>query len=128
MRFQEGRMINPSDTNGAPTQPVFGYQEEWSEFAARHPEFLKRFPNLEKALHTAFDRTWHSTETLDRTIYFLGRLVTEEFMEILLLCANGYGIGAQKLVRGMYERAVTSRYLCQHPEEVDNYLAFHKVA
>jgi hypothetical protein len=32
-------------------------------------------------------------------------------VEILLLSANGYGIGAQKLVRGMYERAVTARYL-----------------
>jgi hypothetical protein len=27
----------------------------------------------------------------------------------------------------MYERAVTSRYLHKHPEEVDNYLAFHKI-
>ena len=49
-------------------------------------------------------------------------------MEILLLCANGYGIGAQKLLRGMYERAVTARYLRDHPEEIDNYLKFYKIA
>jgi hypothetical protein len=48
-------------------------------------------------------------------------------MEILLLCGNGYGIGAQKLVRGMYERAVTARYLFKHPSEIDDYLAFHRV-
>jgi len=48
-------------------------------------------------------------------------------MEILLLCGNGYGIGAQKLVRGMYERAVSARYLMNHPDEVDNFLDFHRV-
>ncbi len=119
-----------SDQSERASQPsvVFGYPEEWSAFARRHPEFLKRFPNLEKALDTAFMRTWQSSALLDRTIYFLGRLVLEEFMEILLLCANGYGIGAQTLVRGMYERAVTARYLREQPEEVENFLAFHKVA
>ena len=73
-------------------------------------------------------RAWQSSTLLDRTIYFLGRLILEEFMEILLLCANGYGIGALKLVRGMYERAVTARYFRVKPEEVENFLAFHKVA
>jgi hypothetical protein len=49
-------------------------------------------------------------------------------MEILLLCGNAYGIGAQKLVRGIYERAVSARYLMNHPEEVHNFLDFHRVA
>jgi hypothetical protein len=105
----------------------YGYPEEWSSFATRHSEFVQRFDNIEKALHAAFHRT-HATSTLaQRTIYFLGRLAAEEFMEILLLCGNGYGIGAQKLVRGMYERAVTARYLFRHPDEVDDYIAFHRV-
>lgn len=118
------------DQCGTASRPsvVFGYPEEWRAFTTRHPEFLKRFPNLQKALDTAFMRTWQSSTLLDRTVYFLGRLALEEFMEILLLCANGYGIGAQKLVRGMYERAVTARYLREQPDEVDNFLAFHKVA
>ena len=119
--------MNDQSEKGSPPSVVFGYPEEWSAFTTRHPEFLKRFPNLLKALDTAFMRTWQSSALLDRIIYFLGRLVLEEFMEILLLCANGYGIGAQKLVRGMYERAVTARYLREQPEEVENFLAFHKV-
>ena len=120
--------MNGQTENALPPSVTFGYPEEWRAFTTRHPEFLRRFPNLEKALDTAFIRTWQSSTLLDRTIYFLGRLVLEEFMEILLLCANGYGIGAQKLVRGMYERAVTARYLRDQPEEVENFLAFHKVA
>ena len=107
---------------------TFGYPEEWRALVERHPEFLPRFPNIAKAIDVAFKRTFHATGLLDHEVYFLGRLVAEEYMEILLLCANGYGIGAQKLLRGMYERAVTACYLRAHPEEVENYLSFHKVA
>ncbi len=105
----------------------YGYREEWSAFATRHAEFTRRFENIGKAIHTAFQRTHQTSSPMERTVYFLGRLAVEEFMEILLLCANGYGIGAQKLVRGMYERAVTARYLYKYPDEVENYLAFHRV-
>lgn len=52
----------------------------------------------------------------------------EDFNEVLLLCGNGYGIGAEKLIRGMYERAVTLVYLHQHPEYADDFLDYHKVA
>ena len=121
-------MNTPSEKQAQSIPIIFGYEKEWHAFGVRHSEFLNRFANIEKAVDAAFQRSWHTTEPLDRTLYFLGRLAVEEFMEILLLCANGYGIGAQKLVRGMYERAVTARYLRDYPNEVDNYLAFHKVA
>lgn len=117
----------PKDVADRP-EITFGFPEEWQAFVDRHPEFLPRFPNIGKAIDVAFNRTFRSTGLLDKTVYFLGRLIAEEFMEILLVCANGYGIGAEKLVRGMYERAVTARYLRGHPEELENYLSFHKVA
>jgi hypothetical protein len=106
---------------------LYGYPEEWKSFTIRHLEFTKRFENIAKVIDAAFQRIHKTTGPTERTIYFLGRLGIEEFMEILLLCANGYGIGAQKLIRGMYERAVTARYLFKHPEEIDNYLAWHRV-
>lgn len=109
------------------TPILYGYPEEWKSFAMRHQQFTRRFVNIDKALHTAFQRIHQTTGPTERTIYFLGRLGVEEFAEVLLLCGNGYGIGAQKLIRRMYERAVTARYLFTHPEETDNYLAFHRV-
>src|SRR6266581_8839966 len=116
----------PNSKEGLPPFE-YGYREEWTSFAARHAEFTRRFANIDKAIEIAFKRIHQTTTPAERTIYFLGRLGVEEFMEILLLCANGYGIGAQKLVRGMYERAVTARYLHKHPEEVDDYLAYNRV-
>lgn len=110
-----------------PLSAEFGYPEEWTAFSARHQGFLMRIENIWKAVDTAFGPIHENLELLGKVTYFQGRLVVEEFMEILLLCGNGYGIGAQKLLRGMYERAVTSRYLMNHPEEVQNFLDFHKV-
>lgn len=120
-------MQGPISNQDEPLSASYGYPEEWAAFSKSHQEFLKRFKNLEKAIGVAFDRVHQTTTPVEKTIYFQGRLIVEDFMEILLLSGNGYGIGAQKLLRGMYERAVTNRYLMNHPEEVDNFLDFHRV-
>jgi hypothetical protein len=120
-------MESRSSNSSSSVSILYGFPEEWKVFAASHLEFTKRFENLAKAIDITFQRVHLKTGPTERTIYFLGRLAVEEFMEILLLCANGYGIGAQKLIRGMYERAVTARYLFTRPEETDNYLAFHRL-
>jgi hypothetical protein len=110
-----------------PLSATYGCPEEWAPFSERHQEFLKRFESIEKAIHTAFDKGHDSASGLAKVIYFQGRLAVEEFMEVLLLCGNGYGVGAQKIIRGMFERAVTARYLFQQPEEVHNFLDFNHV-
>jgi Family of unknown function (DUF5677) len=115
------------DIRNNPVPIEFGFREEWADFTARHPVFVQRIPNIEKALSVAFLRTHLESSLAQRTIYFLGSLIREEFMEILLLSANGYGIGAQKLLRGMYERAVIARYLYKHPEEAGDFLAYKRV-
>lgn len=128
--FKEALTVRQGPISNAdqPLQASYGYPEEWAAFSKNHQDFLKRFKNIEKALRVAFHRIHQTTEPLEKTIYFQGRLIVEDFMEILLLCGNGYGIGAQKLVRGMYERAVSARYLMNHPGEVENFLDFHRVA
>jgi Family of unknown function (DUF5677) len=103
----------------------FGIPDEWVEFAEDHKLFLERFPNLKEAMNVAFVRQGATSEPVDRVVFFSGRLCTEDFMEILLLCGNGYGIGALKIVRGMYERCVTARYLHAHTEETEGFFDFY---
>jgi hypothetical protein len=57
----------------------------------------------------------------------LARTCVEDFLEILLLCGNGYGIGALKLLRPMFERVVTLCYIQENPNEAQLYLNFHKI-
>jgi hypothetical protein len=48
--------------------------------------------------------------------FILARLAIDEFSEMLVLASNGYGLGALKILRSMYEKVVTSAYVAQHPE------------
>jgi Family of unknown function (DUF5677) len=107
---------------------IYGFPVECADFEKRNPEFVHRAGNLEKAVDAAFHRVYDNTKLCERTVYFLGRLAAEEFFEILLLCQHGYGIGAEKLLRGMYERAVTADYLRKHPDEAESFKNYGKVA
>ena len=105
----------------------FGFELEQREFERRNPEFIKRFHDFVGLVPLAFPHLYLA-EPADRTVYLLVRTCVEDFQEILLLCGNGYGIGAEKLLRGMYERAVTLVYLHEHPEEAQNFIDYHKVS
>jgi Family of unknown function (DUF5677) len=104
-----------------------GFPEEWEDFAKRHSLFLKRFPSLVAALNTAFIRRATLSEHIDKFIFFYGRLCCEDFFEVGLCCGNGYGAAALKLVRSLYERAVTLRYIHEHPEELTDFWDYHLV-
>jgi hypothetical protein len=110
------------------SEQSFGYPSEWDDFARRNQAFLAGFLKLKEALDTAFVRGVSAATLADRAILFLGRLSVEDFMELICLAANGYGVGAMKLLRGLYERAVTAAYLEQHPEEVQHFLDFRFVS
>ena len=103
----------------------FGFQDEWSDFSRRNARFTERWPGLEAAMKLAFERMQEVDGPVDRVVYFLGCICCEDLMEIMLLAGNGYGVGAQKILRGMYERAVTMIHLSQNPEEVDAFWNFH---
>lgn len=111
-----------------PPSITFGFEDQWSDFAKRHQVFLERFPHLTALREKVFPNHQKVVDPIDRVVYFLGLVCMEDFSELLLLAANGYGIGALKLLRGMYERAVTMTYLSEHPNEVDAFLNFHWIA
>jgi hypothetical protein len=115
------------DQTPIPKTLTFGFQEEWRDFERRNRAFLEKFPGLEKTLHIAFNRDTKLSEPIDKFVLMFGRVCVEDFFEILLCCGNGNGQAAQKLLRGLYERAVTLRYLREHPEEIEDFLDFYHV-
>ncbi len=52
----------------------------------------------------------------DITVYTLGRMAVDDLSELTVLAGNGWGTGALKILRGMYERVVTSAYIAKNPE------------
>ena len=102
----------------------FGVPDEWNHFAKGHSLFVERFDNLKSAIGICFDRTLTSADVTDKVMFLLGRLSAEDFQEVLLLCANGFGSGAFKILRVMYERVVTARWLRLQPQETELFVNY----
>lgn len=105
----------------------FGSPEECEYFINTHERFFERFDNLQSALHAAFEKVNVSREKIDIIVLVISNICVDDFSEILLLCANGFGNGALKILRGMYEKLVVARYLHLHPEEADAFWNFYAV-
>jgi hypothetical protein len=103
----------------------FGYESEWETFAQENPKFLERFENLEQAIHCVAQTKLALVKSSDRILFFLCQQCIEDFCEILLLVGNGYGTGALKILRTMYEHAVTFSYLVSHEEEAKDFVDYH---
>ena len=106
---------------------MYGYPEECAKFAERHPLWEEMMANLVRALDIAFTRTQTTDNNGDRFVYFFGRVILEDFMEITLISQHGYGVAASKLVRSRYEFTVTLDYLHRHPEEADTFFDYHLI-
>jgi hypothetical protein len=67
-----------------------GFRDEQEDFARRHARFLEVLPNLEEAMKDACLRRYTPPDHAHLVVFLLGRLVVEDFLEILLNGGNGY--------------------------------------
>ena len=104
----------------------FGSQEDWQIFNERFPLFVEKYAALDALKDKIFQRTGMG-DKLQRVIFALGRVCAEDFQQALLLCGNGFGIGALQIIRGLFERQTTAAYLIRYPEHLDDFLDFHFV-
>ena len=104
-----------------------GSQDEWKAFAERHAAFLERFDALKVAADAAFKNAPVLRPEAPFVIYGLVRQAAQDFLEILLLSANGYGLASYKILRGMFERVVTARWIHLHPDQARRFLEWEIV-
>jgi Family of unknown function (DUF5677) len=104
-----------------------GNLKEQQRLRDKYPTLLKYYSVLEQTLDKCFERDLGPASKIDRVVFGLGIICAEDFQQAFVLCANGFGIGALQIVRGMYERQVTAAYLAKFPDEVDKFLAYHHV-
>jgi Family of unknown function (DUF5677) len=118
-----------------------GNSEAQQNFMSRNKNYLEEWGQLQPLIGQVFlNRTIHppSKEEWDRVahlpeddpavlalddkykadviVYTLGRIAVDDFSELITLAGNGWGVGALKILRGMYERIVTSAYIAKKPE------------
>jgi len=119
-------MSEPSD-NSYP-QVNFINSDAQAIFIDQYRPFVQHLPDLEKAINVAIFGAEGTVSRIDIVTIALSRIVFEDFSEIVLLCANGLSNGAMKILRGMFERAVTLSYLHITPEKVDDFCDFFAVS
>jgi hypothetical protein len=124
----------------APLPTGVGNSQEQEAFLQEHAVFLAHYPLLKKTVERVVCRTlappsqsevdrlrgrpeddvevvaFENKATTDLVVFFLARIAAEDFSEILILSGNGRGIGAYKVLRGMYERVVHAVYLDKNEE------------
>src|SRR5438552_15318388 len=100
----------------------FGNVFAQSSFVERYRDFLSLMDLLKRTSEAA-DKVgpMHRDELV---MYSLVRLVIEDFNEVILLAAKGTTTGAMKILRGIFERAVTVCYLEKHSEQIDLFVDY----
>ena len=109
----------------APCGFEFGETAEAEAFFSRHPNFYLAFELLAALVNKCFARPLPEPYYGPEYIRFsLGESCREDFLEILFLAVNGYGGGAAKLLRGLYERAVALAYMTKEPSKTERFTKF----
>ena len=106
---------------------TIGFKEEWKVFFDNHPLWPEKYKLLTSTLTKIFIRKAALNSPADRVVFHLGRLCVEDFNEIFFLSGNGYGIGGLKILRGLYERAVSLGYIADNPNQAEPFLEYHHI-
>jgi hypothetical protein len=106
---------------------LYGFSEASTDFDRRHPQWSGVLFRLWGVINMAFSRRQVMDTPTEKFVYFYGNLVSEDFMELFLMAANGYGYGAMKLLRSTYEHTITLKYLHNHPDELQAFFDFDRV-
>jgi hypothetical protein len=120
---------------------TIGNTQAQERFVHANREFLAEYPALSQLLQKTFIRSLaqpvvEEVQRLERlpvsdpaviafedqfladlAVFYLGRISADDFTELLLLSSNGWGFGALKILRGMYERVVTAAFISKNPAE-----------
>ena len=102
----------------------FGSTPECVEFFKRNQTFHPLFDQLMMLTNDCFGREYIPEDRTERICFHLGETCRDDYLEILFLVVNGYGIGGAKLLRGLYERTVALAYTIKHREKAERVFRF----
>ena len=102
----------------------FGETEASKAFWNRNPTSFPALMRLLALTNKTFGREWKPKNRMQDIGFHLGETCRTDFLEILFLAVNGYGIGAQKLLRGLFERALALGYIRTRPEKAERFVHF----
>ena len=98
----------------------------WQQFNTDHPDFPALYHKLFKLVPKLICET-APAKVSDNLVLTLMEASLPDFDDILLLCSSDRLWSALKLLRSLYERTVTLKYLAQNKTEIDAFLEYDAV-
>lgn len=102
----------------------FGETDASNAFLKSYPEFFPIFEKLMVLGNKSVAERPRPSNLVETVTFGLTHTCREDFLEILFLCVNGYNNGALKLLRGLYERAVTLEFIVRHPDKAERFKGY----
>lgn len=107
---------------------TFGFEEFWTVAYGRYQQQFDAITDLmglaNEIVQAAEDK---AVEPVEMVIHELTRATMAGASDAMLLCGNGCGVGAMKVVRGMYESRWQAEYLRRNPKEAEDYVNFGEI-
>jgi hypothetical protein len=102
--------------------------KEFELFKENFPTSLKGLDDIAAGYHDIMSALEeHESNRNNEFIFLMVGACYTEYEEILVLALNGYGSGATKLLRALYERVVTGLYLMRHPNKIQQFIDYTHV-
>jgi hypothetical protein len=110
----------------------FGETRESEAFFDRNPKFMPMFVLLMDVANKYLGDRPLPKNAVEDVCFGLGHACRQDFLEVIFLAVNGYGVGASKLTRGLYERSVALGYIVQDQTKAERFVRYaaiqeHKV-
>ena len=102
----------------------FGETAASNAFWERNPKAFPALVRLLELTNRTFGRECRFRNRVDDICFNLGETCRTDFLEVLFLAVNGYGIGAQKLLRGLFERALALEYIRTRPDKAERFVRY----
>jgi hypothetical protein len=102
----------------------FGETRESEAFFDRNPKFIATFEKLVGLANKCFSQRPRPTNQVETVCFGLGYACRQDFVEVIFLAVNGYGGGSSKIIRGLYERAVTLAYIVNNPDKAERFIRY----
>jgi hypothetical protein len=110
------------------TPITVGNPKFWPEFYEAHAARLLSIAKLPELANLMFAVAQKKcTQPVEMAVNLLTRITFSCMNDVLVLCGNGSGTGALRIVRGMFESSTVAEYLRLHPNEAQDYEDFRHV-
>ena len=117
-----------STSESSHPQTMFGYQDYWSIANRTYGQqfnAIAELVDIANQMLKAADQK--AAEPMEKVVIELTRATVSGSTDVVLLCGNGCGAGAMKIVRGMFESSWTAEYLRLNPTEAEKFIDFGPV-